>query len=237
MMLSRKDNVYIIRTRGSISSVKPRWWDSNTFRLSSTRYVLLCFLLKEVKVPWKICLFKCFTNTLINADIWWYYFYGKIHGSFISKKNAGIRGGPGAHGKSYFRNYVQRRDCAQWVLVHPGHKYPRGNGSLFLLWHSASLIAVNFKAGKTNTTARSPGLFSCKTTTFAEPFSGGKQVKAFASFGHSVNNQADRTQFRACIYEYSNGSNSTAEINWIALQSAPKGAQLGTTSLGYRNRL
>ena len=152
--------------------------------------------------------------------------------SFISKKNAGIRGGPGAHGKSYFRNYVQRRDCAQWALVHPGHKYPRSNGSLFLLWHSASLIAVNFKAGKTNTTARSPGLFSCKTTTFAEPFSGGKQVKAFASFGHSVNNQADRTQFRACIYEYSNGSNSTAEINWIALQSAPKGAQLGTTSLG-----
>ena len=51
MMPSRKDNLYIIRMRGSISSVKPRWWESNTFRLSSTRYALLCFLLKEVKVP------------------------------------------------------------------------------------------------------------------------------------------------------------------------------------------
>ncbi|CAH3195723.1 unnamed protein product [Porites evermanni] len=103
--------------------------------------------------------------------------------------------------------------------------------------------AISFKAGKTNITVKSPGLFACETITFAEPFSGGKQVKVFASFGHSVNNQArgngaaiwvesaDRTQFRACIYEYSNGSNSTAEINWIALQSAPKGAQLGTTSL------
>ena len=105
------------------------------------------------------------------------------------------------------------------------------------------IIAISFKAGKTNITVKSPGLFACETITFAEPFSGGKQVKVFASFGHSVNNQArgngaaiwvesaDRTQFRACIYEYSNGSNSTAEINWIALQSAPKGAQLGTTSL------
>ncbi|CAH3182494.1 unnamed protein product [Porites lobata] len=120
---------------------------------------------------------------------------------------------------------------------------PRGNGSLLLLRHFASLIAISFKAGKTNSTVKSPGLFACETITFAESFSGGKQVKVFASFGHSVNNHArgngaavwvesaDRTQFRACIYEYSNGSNSTAEINWIALQSAPKGAQLGTTSL------
>ena len=86
-------------------------------------------------------------------------------------------------------------------------------------------------------------MFACETITFAESFSGGKRVIVFATFGHSVNNQTrgngvsiwveseDRTQFRACIYEYSNGSNSTAEINWIALQSAPKGAQLGTTSL------
>ncbi|CAH3186612.1 unnamed protein product, partial [Porites evermanni] len=33
MMPSRKDNLYITRLRGSISSVKPRWWESNTFRL------------------------------------------------------------------------------------------------------------------------------------------------------------------------------------------------------------
>ena len=107
----------------------------------------------------------------------------------------------------------------------------------------SSLTADSFKAGKTNVTAKSPGLFACETITFAEPFPGGKQVKVFVAFGHSVNNQArgngaaiwvesaDRTQFRVCIYEYSDGSNSTAEINWIALQSAPKRAQLGTTSL------
>ncbi|CAH3133122.1 unnamed protein product [Porites lobata] len=102
---------------------------------------------------------------------------------------------------------------------------------------------VIFKAGKINTTTRNPGLFACEKITFAKPFSGGKQVKVFASSGHSVNSQTrgngaaiwvesvDRTQFRACIYEYSNGSNTTAEINWIALQSAPPKAQLGTTSL------
>ena len=107
------------------------------------------------------------------------------------------------------------------------------------------IIAISFKAGKTNITVKSPGLFACETITFAEPFSGEKRVKVFAAFGHSVNNQArgngaaiwveseDKTQFRACIYEYSNGSDSTAEINCIALQSAPKGAQLGSTSLDY----
>ncbi|CAH3188037.1 unnamed protein product [Porites lobata] len=102
---------------------------------------------------------------------------------------------------------------------------------------------VIFKAGKINTTTKNTGLFACEKITFARPFSGGKQVKVFASSGHSVNSQTlgngaaiwvesvDRTQFRACIYEYRNGSNTTAEINWIALQSAPPGAQLGTTSL------
>ena len=33
-------------------------------------------------------------------------------------------------------------------------------------------------------------MFACETITFAESFSGGKQVKVFAAFGHSVNNQA-----------------------------------------------
>ncbi|CAH3179090.1 unnamed protein product [Porites evermanni] len=100
-----------------------------------------------------------------------------------------------------------------------------------------------FKAGKINATTKNPGLFACEKITFTKPFSGGKQVKVLASAGHSVNSQArgngaaiwvesaDRTQFRACIYEYSNGSNTSAEINWIALQSAPAGTQLGTTSL------
>ena len=53
-----------------------------------------------------------------------------------------------------------------------------------------SSTASSFKAGKTNITAQSPGLFACETITFTEPFSGGKQVKVFAAFGHSVKNQA-----------------------------------------------
>ena len=155
--------------------------------------------------------------------------------------------GWGAQGKGKLRNYVEDH-CAQGLLKLLKYKNiaatvnsPEAKGAYFHLL--SSLIAISFKAGKTNVTVKSPGLFACETITFAESFSGGKQVKVFASFGHSVNNQArgngaaiwvesaDRTQFRACIYEYSNGSNSTAEINWVALQSAPKGAQLGTTSL------
>ena len=153
--------------------------------------------------------------------------------------------GWGAQGKGKLRNYVQDH-CAQGVLKLLKHMAATVNsqeakGAYF---HSlSSPIAIGFKAGKSNITVKSPGLFACETITFAESFFGGKQVKVFASFGHSVNNKArgngaaiwvesaDSTQFRACIYEYSNGSNSTAEINWIALLSAPKGALLGTTSL------
>ena len=80
------------------------------------------------------------------------------------------------------------------------------------------------------------GLFACEKITFAEPFPSGKQVKVFASPSNSSTGAAlwveseDKSQFSACIYEYSDGSNAI-EINWIALQSAPSGAQIGTTSL------
>ena len=92
MMPSRKDNLYIIRMRGSISSVKPRWWASNTFRLSSTRYALLCSLLKEVKVPVTV---KYLVIEMFHeyAFKFWYLmviFYGKIDESFISRKDTGI---------------------------------------------------------------------------------------------------------------------------------------------------
>ena len=86
-------------------------------------------------------------------------------------------------------------------------------------------------------------MFACKQISFTQPFPGGKEVKVLASFGHAVNNSAhsngaaiwveseDANQFRACVYEYSDGSNKTAEFNWVAMQSAPSGAQLGTTLL------
>ena len=175
-----------------------------------------------------------------------FIFYGKIDESFISRKDTGIGGG--AHKERGITELCSSH-CAQDVLkllkdIAATVNSPEATGAYFYYYtFLLFIIAISFKAGKTNVTVKSPGLFACETITFAEPFSGGKQVKVFASFGHSVNNQArgngaaiwvesaDRTQFRACIYEYSNGSNSTAEINWIALQSAPKGAQLGTTSL------
>ncbi|CAH3179324.1 unnamed protein product, partial [Porites lobata] len=103
--------------------------------------------------------------------------------------------------------------------------------------------AASLKAGKVNIAAAGGSLFACKQISFNHPFPGGKEVKVLASFGHAVNNSThsngaaiwveseDANQFRACVYEYSDGSNKTAEFNWVAMQSAPSGAQLGTTLL------
>ena len=64
----------------------------------------------------------------------------------------------------------------------------------------------------------------------------------FASFGHSVKSPTrgngaaiwveseDQNQFTACVSEYGDGSNGTAEVNWIAVQSVPSEAQIGTTA-------
>ena len=100
-----------------------------------------------------------------------------------------------------------------------------------------SFTAASLKSGKINNiNAKSSGLFACEKITFEELFSSGKQVKVSVSLGNSTNGAVwveseDQSQFRACIYEYSDGSNAAAELNWIALESAPSGAQLGTTSL------
>ena len=101
-----------------------------------------------------------------------------------------------------------------------------------------SLTAVSFRSGKIDniTALNGVGLFACEKITFAEPFPSGKQVKVFASPSNLSTGPAlwakseDKSQFSACTYEYSDGSNSI-EINWIALQSAPSGVQIGTTSL------
>ncbi|XP_068703626.1 uncharacterized protein [Montipora foliosa] len=103
--------------------------------------------------------------------------------------------------------------------------------------------ASRFKTGKVNITASSPGLFACKAISFTQPFYGRQAVKVFASFGHSVKNSSlgngaaiwveseDRHQFKTCISEYGEGSNGKAEVNWIAVQSAPSGAQMGSHAL------
>ena len=80
------------------------------------------------------------------------------------------------------------------------------------------------------------GCLLVKKSRFAEPFPSGKQVKVSAPPSNSSTGAVlwveseDKTQFSACIYEYGDGSNAI-EINWIALQSAPSGAQIGATSL------
>ena len=42
-----------------------------------------------------------------------------------------------------------------------------------------------------------------------------------------MNNKA----FTVCVLEYGDGSSGTSQVNWMALQSVPTGAQLGTASL------
>ena len=66
---------------------------------------------------------------------------------------------------------------------------PEVTGGYFSLKIYYSFTEVIFKAGKINATTKNPGLFACEKITFAKPFRGGKQVKVFASSGHSVNSQ------------------------------------------------
>ena len=92
-------------------------------------------------------------------------------------------------------------------------------------------------------TTTAPGLFACKKISFPYPFYGGQQVKVFASFGHAVASSSNRygaaiwvesvstSGFTACVLEFGDGSNGTAEVNWVALQSTPPESQLGTASL------
>ena len=92
-------------------------------------------------------------------------------------------------------------------------------------------------------TTPAPGLFACKKISFQYPFYGGQQVKVFASVGHAVRSPSHRygaaiwvesvsiSGFTACVLEFGDGSNGTAEVNWVALQSTPPQSQLGTSSL------
>ena len=79
--------------------------------------------------------------------------------------------------------------------------------------------------------------------SFEEPFDGGQGIKILASKSHSKKGpnhgngaaiwieSVTKNGFTVCVLEYGDGSNGTTEVNWIALQSAPVGSQLGTTSL------
>ncbi|XP_022806206.1 uncharacterized protein LOC111343322 [Stylophora pistillata] len=115
--------------------------------------------------------------------------------------------------------------------------------ALFCLRSTFIFCAAILKAGKDNVTTSTPGLFGCKEISFKHSFSGGQQVKVFASFGHTVKSPTHRygaavwvesvstSGFTVCVLEYGEGSKGSAEVNWIALQSAPSGSQLGTVAL------
>lgn len=86
-------------------------------------------------------------------------------------------------------------------------------------------------------------MFACKKISFPNPFYGGQEVKVFTSVGHALKSLTPRngaaiwvedvtaSGFTVCVVEYAEGSNDTTEVNWMALQSAPPGSQLETTSL------
>ena len=109
----------------------------------------------------------------------------------------------------------------------------------FCFW----VLAASFRAGKANVTTVSPRLFACQRVSFASPFHGGQKITVLATLGRSIKSptrgnggaiwveSVDNSGFKACILEYSDGSNNTAEVNWIAIQSAPSGAKKGTASL------
>ena len=115
--------------------------------------------------------------------------------------------------------------------------------NIHLLFFFLLITTASFKAGKFNITAANPGLFACGDVLFAVPFNGRQEVKILASLGHSERKpgqtngaaiwveSSKNNGFRVCILEYGEGSNRTAELNWVALQSSPPGAQVGSTSI------
>ena len=112
-------------------------------------------------------------------------------------------------------------------------------------FHFFFFTAASVKVGKVNVTAASPGLFACEQVVFADPFNSGQDIKVLVSFGHSVKSPSrgngaaiwveleGRYGFRACISEFGDGSNGTAEVNWIAIQSVPFGTQKGNHSIEF----
>lgn len=105
--------------------------------------------------------------------------------------------------------------------------------------------AYALEAGKDKVVTVAPGLFACKKISFQHSFYGAQQVNVFASIGHTVKSSLPRNSatlwvesvttsgFKVCVLEYGKGSNETAEVNWIAFQTAPSGSQFGSITFNY----
>ena len=106
-----------------------------------------------------------------------------------------------------------------------------------------SFFVGSYKVGKLNVSTSSGNLFPCKQVLYSEPFGNGQEVEVLTSFGHSVKNpkggegaaiwreSENQNGFKACVLEFSDAFNGTAEINWLAIQAAPVGSQPGTASM------
>ena len=101
----------------------------------------------------------------------------------------------------------------------------------------------SYKVGKLNVSTSSGNLFACKKVLYSETFRSVQEIKVLNLFGHWVKKPEggdgsafwleleNQYGFKACVLEFSDGSNGTAELNCLAIQAAPVGAQLGTASL------
>ena len=106
-----------------------------------------------------------------------------------------------------------------------------------------SFFVGSYKVVKLNVSTSSGNLFSCKPFQNSEPFRRRQEFEILTSFGQSVKNpeggdglafwleSENPCRFTACVLEFSDGSNGTAELNWLARRAAPAGTQLRTTSL------
>ena len=89
-----------------------------------------------------------------------------------------------------------------------------------------------------NITTADPDLYACKRVIFSNAFIGQGKVKAFVSFSHTSAGSRSGASvwvrtvtsrgFTACLLELGKGSNGTAQVNWLAFQDAPQGAQHGS---------
>ena len=92
-------------------------------------------------------------------------------------------------------------------------------------------------------TTASQGLFACKKIFFPIPFYGGGQLKVLASIGHTEKSQNPRngaavwvedvkaSEFTVCVVEFGEGSNMSAQVDWVAFDTSPPNSQTGTASL------
>ena len=94
----------------------------------------------------------------------------------------------------------------------------------------------SYKVGKLNVSTSSGNLFACKQVLYSETFRSVQEINILNLFGHWVKKpeggdgsafwleSENQYGFKACGLEFSDGSNSTAELNCLAIQGSPVGA-------------